>query len=66
MAGAEADMDGQMAMQCALIVRALIDAVRSLLALPASSRLPGVIPVYRLVLARPELASDIVAMRWPR
>jgi hypothetical protein len=65
-------MDGQAAMQGVVLIRAIIDAVRSLLALRPSRRLPGVIPVYRLVardqvlLARADRATDITMMRWPR
>ena len=47
-------------------------AVRSLLTLRPSPRLPGPIPVYRLVtrdqllLARSELATDITGVRRPQ
>lgn len=65
-------MDGQAAMQGVILIRAIIDAVRSMLAFRPSRRLPDVIPVYRLVnrdhllLARSEFAFDVVRMRWPR
>jgi len=65
-------MDGQAAMQIAVMVRTAIDTVRSLLALRPSRRLPDGIPVYRLVtrdqllLTRSEFAFDVVRMRWPR
>ncbi len=69
----EAAMDGQSLMQSAMLVRSVIDAVKSLLALRPSRGLPDVIPVYRLVRRRPGLlperpgiASDLARMRWPR
>jgi hypothetical protein len=66
-------MDGQSLMQGAMLVRSVIDAAKSLLALRPSRGLPDVIPVYRLVmhrpgllLQRPGIATDLVRMRWPR
>ena len=65
-------MDGQLAVQGVILIRAAIDAIKSLLALRPPRRLPDVIPVYRLVSrdellrARSDLAIDVTEMRWPR
>lgn len=65
-------MDGHAAMQGMILIKIVIDAVRSLLTLRPPRHLPDVIPVYRLVtrdqllLARSELATDITGMRWPQ
>lgn len=65
-------MDGQLAVQGVILIRAAIDAIKSLLALRPPRRLPDVIPVYRLISrdellrARSDLAIDVTEMRWPR
>jgi hypothetical protein len=65
-------MDGQAVMQGVVLVRAVVDAVRSLWALRPSRRPPGVIPIYRLIprdqlLSTPaDRATDVTKMRWPR
>lgn len=65
-------MDGQLAMQGVVLVRAVVDAIRSLLALRPSRRLPDAIPVHRLVTrqqllrGRADRAIDVTGMRWPR
>jgi hypothetical protein len=70
--GMEDDMDGQVAVQGVILIRAAVDALKWLLARRPSRRQPDVIPVYRLVtcdqlrLARSELATDITGMRWPQ
>jgi hypothetical protein len=68
----EDDMDGQVAVQGVILLRAAIDAARSLLARLPSRHLPDEIPVHRLVsrndliLARSSFATDITEMRWPQ
>lgn len=69
----EGEMDTQIWMQGALLVRSGIDVVKTLLGLlPPRKSGRNKIPVYRLVssdqllLARSDRATDITDMRWPR
>jgi len=66
-------MDTQVLVQGTMLVRAGIDAVRTILGwLPKRKSSREEIPVYRLItrhellMARSNVATDITEMRWPR
>ena len=65
-------LEGQNLVQAVFVVRTMIDAVKTALALRPSQRHSSMIPVYRLVsrqsglVDQPAIANELVRMRWPR